>query len=316
MTTTYPDSVRFLYALGNEIKTAKLGLGPMRALMSALGDPHRRLRVIHAAGTNGKGSTCAMIEAGLRFAGYKTGLYTSPHLIEPTERIRINGLPVTPQQFQETFATVHTVAERLVHLEILEHHPTYFETVTAMAFLLFERAAIDFLVCETGLGGRLDATNIVEPELTLITAIDFDHEQYLGNTILAIAGEKAGIIKPAVTVICARQPNREAEDVILRRASELGAPVINLRHWPIEDLLITAYGSQYLVHDGLHVKCPLAGRHQVDNSLTAMAALEKLGVSPEGIQATVWPGRLEHVPTRPEIILDRKSTRLNSSHRH
>src|SRR6266404_1805920 len=130
---TYPDSVRFLYALGNEIKTAKLGLDRIRKVLDALGNPQRAYRVVHVAGTNGKGSTCAMIDAALRAAGVRTGLYTSPHLLEPTERIRIAGRDVTPAQFQRAFEVVHEVAERLD----LDCHPTYFETVTAMGFRLF-----------------------------------------------------------------------------------------------------------------------------------------------------------------------------------
>src|SRR3954452_18981998 len=132
---TYPDSVHFLYSLGNEIKSVKLGLAPMRELMRELGDPQDRLRIIHIAGTNGKGSTCAMIEAGLRAAGKRTGLYTSPHLIEPTERIQIGGEPVSAEEFASAFDVVHQAAEGLIRDGAIEHHPTYFETVTAMAFV-------------------------------------------------------------------------------------------------------------------------------------------------------------------------------------
>src|SRR5579883_1554175 len=198
---TYPESVRFLYELGNEIKTAKLGLERIRALLSALGDPQRAFRVVHVAGTNGKGSTCAMIEAGLRAAGVRTGLFTSPHLIEPTERIQIDGAQVLPEQFLRAFETAHETAKKCG----LDCHPTYFETVTAMAFWLFRELGVETAVIETGLGGRLDATNVVEPEIVAITPIDFDHEAFLGHTIEAIAGEKAGILKRGAPAVFARQ---------------------------------------------------------------------------------------------------------------
>src|SRR5271170_3146893 len=158
------------------MKTAKLGLERIRAVTAALGNPERACRVVHVAGTNGKGSTCAMIEAGLRASGIRTGLYTSPHLIEPTERIQIAGVAVSPEQFSNAFQVVHDIAGTLD----LDCHPTYFETVTAMAFWLFREMRIEAAVIEVGLGGRLDATNVVEPELCVVTPIDFDHEIFLG----------------------------------------------------------------------------------------------------------------------------------------
>ena len=302
---TYPDSVKFLYALGNEIKTVKLGLEPMRELMRELGQPQDRLRIVHVAGTNGKGSTCAMIEAGLRAAGLRTGLYTSPHLIEPTERIQVNGVPVTADEFRQAFETVHEAAERLETRGVLEHHPTYFETVTAMAFLLFDQHKVDMLVCETGLGGRLDATNIVRPELCVITAIDFDHEQYLGNSIEKIASEKAGIIKPGVPVVCAAQ-RQEARLVIENQARALKAPLIYTGDWIVGNVELNARGSRYaaLGRPNLRVACPLAGEHQIENSLTAAIALAQFRISPSGIANTVWPGRLERLSESPEIIVD------------
>jgi len=174
---TYPDTVQFLYALGNEIKSAKLGLERITAVLEALGNPERSYRVVHVAGTNGKGSTCAMIDAGLRAANIRTGLFTSPHLIEPTERIQIDGIPVSRADFERAFNVVHETAESLD----LDCHPTYFETVTAMAFWLFREKGVETAVIEVGLGGRLDSTNVVHPVLTVITPIDFDHEAYLGH---------------------------------------------------------------------------------------------------------------------------------------
>jgi dihydrofolate synthase/folylpolyglutamate synthase len=291
---TYPDSVRFLYALGNEIKTAKLGLDRIRAVLAALGNPQDSFRSIHVAGTNGKGSTCAMIDAGLRTAGIRTGLFTSPHLIEPTERIVIDGMPVTTRQFEQAFDVVHKIAGELD----LDFHPTYFETVTAMAFWLFRELRVETAVVETGLGGRLDATNVLNPTLTVITPIDFDHEAYLGGTIEAIAAEKAGILKTGVPAIFARQ-RPEAQKVLDQRAAALNIPVKRTEDYDGRDLIVTARGSHF---SGIHV--PLAGEHQVENAIAAALALESLAISPKGIEHTIWPGRLEHISPNPDIILD------------
>jgi dihydrofolate synthase/folylpolyglutamate synthase len=259
-------------------------------VLAALGNPQDDFRSIHVAGTNGKGSTCAMIDAGLRAAGIRTGLFTSPHLIEPTERIVIDGMPVTPRQFERAFDAVHKVAG--------EPHPTYFETVTAMGFWLFREQRVETAVVETGLGGRLDATNVLNPALTVITPIDFDHEAYLGGTIEAIAAEKAGILKAGVPAIFARQ-RPEAQAVLDQRAAELHIPVKRTAQFEICNLHVTARGSEFS-----GIKCPLAGEHQIENAIAAALALESLGVSPKGIEHTIWPGRLEHVSPNPDIILD------------
>lgn len=295
----YPDSVQFLYTLGNEIKTAKLGLERIRTVLGALGDPQRSFRSVHVAGTNGKGSTCAMIELGLRAAGVRTGLFTSPHLLEPTERIQIEGIPVSRAQFQRAFEVVHETAGKLD----LDCHPTYFETVTAMGFWLFRELGVETAVIETGLGGRLDATNAIEPVLTVITPIDFDHEAYLGHTIEAIAGEKAGILKAGVPAVFARQ-RPEAKAVLEARAGELGVRVARAEDFEIRDLEIDARGSRFTLGTDGGLTCPLAGEHQVDNAVTAVLALKELGVAPEGIADARWPGRLEFVSPNPDVILD------------
>jgi dihydrofolate synthase/folylpolyglutamate synthase len=300
---TYPDSVRYLYSLGNEVLTAKLGLERITRLLEALGNPHRTCRWIHVAGTNGKGSTCAMIEAGLRAAGVRTGLYISPHLMEPTERIQMSGQPVSQEQFAHAFLKVHQTAERMLASGDLDMHPTYFETVTAMAFVLFAAAALDQVVLEVGLGGRLDATNVVTPELCVITPIDYDHQFFLGDTIQQIAAEKAGILKPGVPAVFAGQ--RPEAEAILRAHAK--APYTLSRDWPIEDLAMDARCSRFRLRapDGaFEIVCPLAGEHQVENARVAAIALAQLGVSPAGISSTHWPARLERVSERPEIIID------------
>jgi dihydrofolate synthase / folylpolyglutamate synthase len=295
----YAESVRYLYSLGNEVLTAKLGLERITTLLGALGDPHRACRWVHVAGTNGKGSTCAMIEAGLRAAGVRTGLYISPHLMEPTERIQILGHEVSQDQFASAFARVHETAERMLASRELDMHPTYFETVTAMAFVMFADAKLDTVVLEVGLGGRLDATNVVTPVLSVITPIDYDHQIFLGDTIEQIAAEKAGILKPGVPAVFAEQ-RPEAEAVL--RAKAQAAYTLS-RDWPVTDLAIDSRGSRFRVR-GIQVVCPLAGEHQVENARVAAIALAELGVSPVGIAATHWPARLELVSERPDIIID------------
>jgi dihydrofolate synthase/folylpolyglutamate synthase len=302
MPRPYLDSVQFLYSLGNEIKTAKLGLERIRAVLEALGRPQDRLRFAHVAGTNGKGSTCAMLESALRAAGRRTGLFTSPHLAEPTERIRIDGRPIAADRFADAFDRVHAA-------NALDDHTTYFETVTAMALLVFAEEGADMVVLEVGLGGRLDATNVVSPEICVVTPVDFDHEAFLGKSLEAIAGEKAGILKTGVPAVFARQ-RPEAARVLDRRAAELSIPVARTADWSVCDLDLDARSSRFRLagERDLHIACPLAGEHQVENAVTAAVALACLGVADSAIEAgiarTRWPGRLEHVSERPEIILD------------
>jgi dihydrofolate synthase / folylpolyglutamate synthase len=244
-----------------------------------------------------------MIEAGLRVAGIRTGLYISPHLVEPTERIQMLGQPVSQEQFASAFLRVHVTSERMVASGELDMHPTYFETVTAMAFVLFAAAKLDRVVLEVGLGGRLDATNVVTPDLCVITPIDYDHQIFLGDTIEQIATEKAGILKPGVPAVFAEQ-RPEAESVL--RALARG-PYTLSRDWPITDLALDAGGSSFRLQgadNSLDVVCPLAGEHQVENARVAAIALNLLGISPAGIASTHWPGRLERVSSKPEIILD------------
>jgi dihydrofolate synthase/folylpolyglutamate synthase len=279
------------------------------ALLHELGDPQRAFRVIHVAGTNGKGSTCSMIERSLRESGVRTGLYISPHLVEPTERVQINGEAVSAEAFADVFSQVHETSERMVAEGRLDMHPTYFETITAMAYLLFRSNRCEAVVLETGMGGRLDATNIVDPELAVITPVDFDHEKYLGDTIPRIAAEKAGIIKPGKPAVLARQ-RPEAQAVLERTARERNAHIVRATDWVAQDLHLDAYGSRFTAEGPLRVRieCPLIGAHQVDNALTAVAALHALDIAPEaiarGIASTRWPGRLERVRKSPDWYLD------------
>ncbi|PWU06399.1 MAG: bifunctional folylpolyglutamate synthase/dihydrofolate synthase [Terriglobia bacterium] len=303
----YPDSVQFLYALGNEIKTAKFGLERIRVVLEALGNPQDRCRFVHVAGTNGKGSTCAMIESGLRAAGRRTGLFTSPHLLEPTERIAIDGRAVDVAAFTGAFNRVHAAAEELLDRRAIDLHPTYFETVTAMGFLIFAEAQTDIVVLEVGLGGRLDATNTVRPALCVITQVDFDHEAYLGRSLEAIAGEKAGILKAGVPAVFSRQ-RPEVQPVLEGRAAELKIEVAHTREWAVSELELNAHGSRFRLGEELAIHCPLAGEHQVENAVTAAVALLQIGVSGEAIEQGIaqaqWPGRLEKISETPEIVID------------
>ena len=308
--SAYPDSVQFLYALGNEYKTLKLGLDRIEALLARLDHPHRATPFVHVAGTNGKGSTCAMIERALRASGRRTGLFISPHLVEPTERIQISGQPVTPGDFAAAFEEVHHAALAMIAEGALDGHPTYFETITAMAHLLFRRHQVEIAVLETGMGGRLDATNVVDPLLSVLTPIDFDHEKFLGSTIPQIAAEKAGILKPGRPAVVALQ-RPEALAVIEQRARETGSPLLHASSWRAEDLHQHAYGNRFTAtfrDHAIPVELPLIGAHQVDNALTAVATLVHLGLPAGaislGLKETRWPGRLECVRRHPDVFLD------------
>jgi dihydrofolate synthase/folylpolyglutamate synthase len=307
---TFADTVRFLYSLGPELKTVKWDLARIENLLSALGTPqHAGTRFIHVAGTNGKGSTCAMMASALGVSGFRTGLYTSPHLLNPRERIQIDDQPISEQAWCEAFDAVHAAAERLLAREEIDAHPSFFETVTAMAFVAFATASVEVVVLETGLGGRLDATNLVMPEVAVITPIDFDHEAFLGSSIESIAAEKAGILKAGRPAVFATQ-RPEAYSVLERRALELNVPVTLSSAWRVENLQIERFGSRFTLaaDDEIPIHCPLAGEHQVENTRTAVAALNLFGVSAsaivEGVERAKWPGRLERVATDPDIILD------------
>ncbi len=277
----------------------------MRTLLTGLGHPERGQRLVHVAGTNGKGSTCAAIAAVLQEASLRTGLYTSPHLQEPTERISINGVAVSEADFAAAFGRVHICAEELVASGSIDAHPSYFETVTAMALLMFQQRC-EISVIEVGLGGRLDATNVIDPELTVITPVSFDHESYLGNTLELIASEKAGILKPGVPAIFGHQ-SAAALTVLEARAADLGIEAVGAQAAQVTDVHVEADGSSFQL-DGRPFRFALAGRHQIDNAVTAILACRRLGVGEElirrGLSRVRWPGRLEIVARAPDLILD------------
>lgn len=326
----YEESVRSLYALGRELaaprqaRVQKFGLENIRVLCTALGDPQRTAPCVHVAGTNGKGSTAAMIEAILRAAGFRTGLYTSPHLERINERIRIDGEEISDDAFAAAWTRVLASIESLLASGSLAAHPTFFECVTAIAFVAFADKArtVDvgrfFAVYEVGLGGRLDSTNIVEPQVGVITPIDFDHENFLGHSIEEIASEKAGIIKRGIPVVSAPQ-RPEARGVIRRRATECGAELVETGDlWRLEDL--TAHSGFYRavasrLRDGAKtaIAPSLAGKFQIQNAISAATAAFTLRdrgfpIVDEHIEAGIcsarWPGRLERLSEAPAIYLD------------
>ena len=305
----FADTVRYLYSLGHELKAGKWDLANMRALLAELGHPERRGRFIHVAGTNGKGSTCAMMASALRVAGFRTGLYTSPHLVDPRERIQIDGHRIAEDAWCRVFRQVRAAAETLLAQERIPAHPSYFETVTAMAFLAFAAAEVDITVLETGLGGRLDATNVVTPEVSVITPVDFDHEAFLGSGIPSIAAEKAGILQAGCPAVFSLQ-RPDAMNVLQHRALELDIPVHLSTNWRLQNVRIDRHGSRFtlLADEALEIVCPLAGAHQVENARTAVTALMVAGVPrtaiQQGIARTSWPGRLEWVSHDPPLILD------------
>ncbi|MBI4226709.1 MAG: bifunctional folylpolyglutamate synthase/dihydrofolate synthase [Candidatus Omnitrophica bacterium] len=284
-------------------------LDRMRALLDALGHPESRWAAIHVAGTKGKGSTCALLASILRAAGVRVGLYTSPHLIALEERIQIDGRPVTASELSEALDALHPAIARV------PSPPTYFEALTAAAFWLFAERAVDVAVLEVGLGGRLDATNVVDPLVSVVTPISWDHAEVLGPTVAAIAGEKAGIIKPGRPVVLAPQPP-EALAVLRASAQEHRAPLVEVAnsHWRVVDT--TPDGQTIDLHTSRHrypaIRLPLLGAHQAMNLATAVAALEQLPPEravPEaavarGAAEVVWPGRLQILERRPWVVVD------------
>lgn len=293
----------------------KFGLEKIAALCEALGHPERAFRSIVIAGTNGKGSVTVMVETALRSAGHRAARYTSPHLVRLEERFVIDGRDVETGALRDSVATVLAAVASLTHRGVVDTAPTFFECTTAAAFELFRRARVEFAVLEVGLGGRLDATNVVTPIATAITSIDFDHQAQLGDTLEAIAREKAGIIKPGIPVVCGPLPP-EAEAVVREIGTARGAPVIAA----LEAVRIVRHADRAsvdvrsLMRSLEDVTMALGGRHQLDNASVAVALLDQLaaqgitvpdGAVRTGLTQAEWPGRLERF-TRGgiEILLD------------
>jgi dihydrofolate synthase/folylpolyglutamate synthase len=320
----YDAAVRYLLSLGRELAAptqaaaAKFDLENITVLAERLGRPDRAYPCAHIAGTNGKGSTAAFLESILRKAGFRTGLNTSPHLEKINERIRVDGKEISDSDFAETLTRIQVLIEELLAAGKLRAHPTYFECVTAMAFQYFAESRVDFGVFEVGLGGRLDATNILAPAISLVTTIDFDHENFLGHSLHEIASEKAGILKKGVPVVIAQQ-RPEAREVLLARASKLGCPVIEtseiyrLDQEVLQDGRAHAQITELSTGWSARLAPQLAGRFQTRNAMNAVAAARSLSargyrIPPDaieqGIASAVWPGRLEKLQSHPDIYVD------------
>jgi dihydrofolate synthase / folylpolyglutamate synthase len=332
--TSYQAAVARMYSLGHELAQAsppKFDLAHVRVLLAALNNPERRFPAVLIAGTNGKGSTAATLASILNASRLRTGLYTSPHLVRMNERIRINGQEIGDDDFALLHGMVDRTAERLVEEQELPWHPSFFEMLTAIAFEYFAQNKLDIAVLEVGMGGRLDATNVVEPRVSVITDISLDHQKFLGDTVSAIAREKAGIIRPnGAVVTLPQQP--EANDVIGNTILELNAQAVSAVPYvppvspsspnyfapdagqralaPVSRYPLQVMGNQILV------ETPLVGRHQLRNVALAIATADELSKQgfaitanavERGIRETNWPGRFQVVPAQggnPEYVLD------------
>jgi len=313
----YAESLEYLTNLGHELRGVKFDLVNMRLILDALDHPERSWPSAIVAGTNGKGSTCAMLASILTRAGYRTGLYSSPHLVRVNERIRVDGSEISEQDFAAAFSEVECAVSGLLAAGGLGQRPSFFEFLTATAFVHFARAQIGFAVLEVGMGGRLDATNTVEPEVAVITNVELDHLEYLGSTHAAIAAEKAGVIRGGKPVVSGcRHPDAAA--VVRQRCAELGADLIELPSFArLVDLGhedgrysfgLALNGTRFAA-----LRSSLRGRFQVENASAAAAAAWKLASSgwkippaavTEGIARASWPGRLEICGERPLAFLD------------
>jgi dihydrofolate synthase/folylpolyglutamate synthase len=321
---SYSAAVESLYSLAGELHVTpgqsprKFKLEDVRVLAAGLGNPERKFHSVLIAGTNGKGSTAATLASILTSAGYRTGLYTSPHLSRVNERVQINGRPISDDDFAAYYFRVDDTARKLVTDGALVNPPSFFETMTGLALLAFADQKVDIAVLEVGMGGRLDATNIVEPLVSVITDISLDHTEWLGNTITAIAREKAGILRrDGVLVTLSQHP--EANQVIGEVASELNVRGVNAAAF------IPAHGAQISAQtrypisvrgEQIEVASPLAGVHQQRNLALAIATADELcnhhgyNISAaniaEGIRRTVWPGRLERFshPGQADVLID------------
>lgn len=319
--TQYNQALDYLYSFVDyslkhisELAKAEFNLDRMFALMDELGNPQKKYSIIHVAGTKGKGSVASLCASALKAAGYTTGLYTSPHLWDYTERIQINGGPISHEQLIDLVEEVKPAVAKIPKL-------TTFEITTAIGFLAFAKNRVNAAVIEVGLGGRLDATNVVIPSVSVITSLSYDHMAVLGNTLAAIAGEKAGIIKPGIPVVSAPQTD-EALHVLERIAKERSSPLILVGKDVTFERLSSSLDGQELevsdVRSSARLEIPLLGAHQVENAAIAYAALKTSGiaVNDEAIQAgfsqVKWPARFEVLRREPPVVIDSAHNRDSS----
>jgi dihydrofolate synthase/folylpolyglutamate synthase len=310
----YDAAIDYLYNLKRF--GMKLGLENINQLLRSLGEPQKKLKVIHVTGTNGKGSVCAMISSMLKCAGYKVGMYTSPHLVRFTERIQVDGKEIDQKEVLRLFNKIRPFIA-LMTKESMTKQPTFFEVTTALALLYFVEEKVDFAVVEVGLGGRLDATNVVDPLVCVITHIALEHTEHLGRKIEDIAKEKAGIIKKGVPVVTAEN-NEKALEVIKNTCKERDCKMIRvgkgIKYEKIKvDINHQEFNVKTDVNEYNNLRMKLLGDHQLVNAATAIGAIELLRYQhidipkkaiKEGLLKTNWPARLEVVHRSPLIILD------------
>ncbi|NWF52531.1 MAG: bifunctional folylpolyglutamate synthase/dihydrofolate synthase [Nitrospirae bacterium] len=315
---SYSKTIDYIYNLQKH--GIKFGLNNIIRLVSILGNPHKAFYSVHVAGTNGKGSTSAIIASILKAAGFNVGLFTSPHIVSFTERIRVNGKEISED---DIIILTEEIREKIISINSFDtdFSPTFFEVVTAMAFLYFQRKGIDIAVIEVGMGGRLDATNILTPEISVITNVDFDHLEFLGRTLKEIAYEKAGIIKEGIPVVVSSQ-DPEVLKVIEAKAKERNSEVYLydrdfsavLRRNDPSGVCFDYFDDSFIIHD---LYLSLAGEHQMRNASVAIKAVELLSkkITPnfepltpnfirEGLRDVKWPGRLEMIHGEPPILID------------
>ena len=311
---TYTEALDYIYDLTKY--GIKLGLENVKLLLFLLGNPHRKMKIIHVAGTNGKGSTSSLISSILQSDGYKVGLYTSPHLVDFTERIKINNKQIGRKKVSELLERIKPSIDKVANTPSYGH-PTFFEVITSLAFLYFFEEQIDFLVLEVGLGGRLDATNICEPLISVITHVDYDHMDKLGNSLKEIAREKGGIIKAGGIVISSTQYNevykeikkiaKEKKSLIYSTGKEINYKIVK------SDTKGVIFDLKGIYHNYKNLHTPLLGRHQADNAATAITTVEALknkGINisekaiRDGLEKVKWTGRLEIIQFKPTLVLD------------
>ncbi|MBI4685439.1 MAG: bifunctional folylpolyglutamate synthase/dihydrofolate synthase [Nitrospirae bacterium] len=324
---SYNDSIDYLYGL--QKYGVKFGLDNIRKLLSLFNNPQNKFRSVHIAGTNGKGSTSAMVASILQAEGFKVGLFTSPHLVSFTERIKVNNEEIAES---DVVTLTEEIRERIREGIDRDFSPTFFEFVTAMGFLYFNKQGVEWAVVETGMGGRLDATNVLMPQISVITNISYDHKEFLGNTLSAIAGEKAGIIKDGVPIVCAMQ-EKEVEKVIRQKAEEKRSQLFIYGkdfYGLLRSSGINGITFDYCDSELTNLFLPLAGKHQLVNACLAIkaaivaidrakeqkskrakeifdiAALRHYGTTAlrEGLANTRWPGRLELISGNPPVLID------------